>query len=111
MSPLQAFFDWQRMAIWQRLVEPMAVIRQREGQPYAPQPSEAKLKSRYTPSLPSNRPTTYRKNTAPIKHGTLNGYTRWKCRCEACCAVHAAYQRAYHMRQQQQRIQQQGGAA
>lgn len=102
MTPLQVFFDWRVMAIRQRLAQPI----QRE-----PRPREAKLKSRYTPSLPSNRPTTYRKNTAPIKHGTLNGYTRWKCRCEACCAVHAAYQRAYHMRQQQQRIQQQGGAA
>lgn len=35
--------------------------------------------------------------------GTLTGYTHGKCRCEACCAVFAAYQKAYHEKRQAER--------
>ena len=30
-----------------------------------------------------------------MKHGTLNGYTNYGCRCDRCCDAQQAYHRAY----------------
>ena len=31
-------------------------------------------------------------------HGTTQGYRRWGCRCDACCAASTEYQRGYRAR-------------
>ena len=99
MSSLQVFFDWQQMAIRRRLAQPI----QR-----APRPRAATLESRYPTSLPVATRGPYLKQST-AQHGTMNRYTHGKCRCDRCKTVHARYQHAYHLGQQQQR--QQDGAA
>lgn len=99
MTPLQAFFDWQIHRVRLQLASGAPLI-QRPAAPRVP-PSRRYVTAQRGPYLKRSR----------AKHGTLNRYVHGKCRCAACRRVHAAYQHAYHMGQQQQRIQQQGGAA
>lgn len=58
---------------------------------------EAELKKCQVLCAEHHKEKTSAERSVPIQHGTWQGYARY-CRCNACTAAHADYQREYRER-------------